>query len=427
MNDINTIEIGVDFIITIIFPFLIARRMVTGHENPKSKQYKKKIVKSTIILVALGLVIDIIIEAFSGYFIFNIYSILGSIIGRFCIEYLICDIAFWEVLNHRSRDKSNIDIDNVVEEINTITMVSSDVNKEQTNNSIIGENVESESTTKEIETTLNEHVDSVKNDNNPESMDERSTSYETEENDGGFEIEKIISNSDSPLLRRAMLFIEEKNWERANSHIEQELDRFPENGKAYLLSLFSDSKSTNFDELILKSKNVVSTSKFKLAKRFEDDKTIKFIQAIENATLSKTSDKNEKSESLKTKATLEKYKSIIAVLSLCLVICASVTVGMVFQLKKLSNVEKERDSYKAVLETMYFNNLVFTFDGDNYYHRYGCPQTPMAPTRTDDYNYSCYEKTDAEAAGYKACTYCFGYRNKSELQKYERFFIVGNV
>lgn len=425
MDDFNSMATGIGFTISIIFPFLIASRMVTGGEDPKSKQYKKKIIKSTVVLVILGLTIDLIIDSFSGNFSFNAFYVLGAIVGRTCVQYLICEIAFWTFFKRRSKDKSNIGEDAIMEEFNTVAMSTSDTNENQVDNNkstFVGEDVKLESTAKEIDTAFDGDVANVQNGTNSEPRDGMSNSGEIENIDGEFEIERIISNSDSPLLRRAMLFIEEKKWNQADSHIEQELDRFPENGKAYLLSLLSDSKSTTFDELISKSKNVISTSNFKFAKRFADDDTKEFIQTIENAALSNKNDEKPG----ESKTTIERYKNIIAVLSLCLVICAFVAGGLAYQLNKLSNVKDERDSYKTILEDMYIDNLVFVFDDDNYYHRYGCPNTPMSPDKSDDYTYYSYSIEEAKEKGYHRCPYCFNLGKSFSLKDYEKFYMIGN-
>ena len=427
MGDFDSMATGIGFTISIIFPFLIASRIVTGDEDPKSKPFKKKIVWVTLILVAL-------INAIGGlcwffYFYpyvnpdFNSAVLVGRLIGELVGQYITCNIAFFWTLKRRRKSKANIAEDTSTMEVSTESGLIKDSHKEQQDSekTVVGcENMTSESVAKETYATSNEPISDALNDTSRGLI---SSTSEDEKSDNELGIEQIISDSDNSLLRRSMLFIEERNWKEAEKRIEQELDESPENGEAYLLSLFVETKSTSFNELINKSKNVVSTSKFKFAKRFADDNTNKFIQAIENAALPNNSKNNKKPFKISKLCTALKKNKAVTALIICLAICVCFTGWISIKLMKM---KEERDSYKTIFENMYFDNLVFTFDGDSHYHRYGCPLTPMDSDKTQDYSYSCYDIENAESKGYIPCEYCFDNSNNFDLQDYEDFYVVGN-
>lgn len=53
----------------------------------------------------------------------------------------------------------------------------------------------------------------------------------------------------APLLRRAYLFLEDKEWDLAREYCEKVLDRHPENAQAYLGKLMADCRVCDVDSL----------------------------------------------------------------------------------------------------------------------------------------------------------------------------------
>lgn len=454
---------GISFALIFVFPFVIGSQVINGSEIFNTK-FEIRVAKIALLLELLDIAIVCGIglvyrtEAPTPFRDFRepVVILVDFILG-FMFKFITCRVAFWllskrrasknsngefnqnqEALSARVMQASNASSNEMFEELSnpsetlpdTITMEVStesglikDSHKEQQDSekTVVGcENMTSESVAKETYATSNEPISDALNDTSRGLI---SSTSEDEKSDNELEIEKIISDSDNSLLRRSMLFIEEKNWKEAEKRIEQELDESPENGEAYLLSLFVETKSTSFNELINKSKNVVPTSKFKFAKRFADDNTNKFIQAIENAALPNNSKNNKKPFKISKLCTALKKNKAVTALIICLAICVCFTGWTSIKLMKM---KEERDSYKTIFENTYFDNLVFTFDGDSHYHRYGCPLTPMDSDKTQDYSYSCYDIENAESKGYIPCEYCFDNSNNFDLQDYEDFYVVGN-
>ena len=65
--------------------------------------------------------------------------------------------------------------------------------------------------------------------------------------------ETVVINSGNaevePLLKRASLFIEDENWDEANSYCEKVLDQDPENADAYLYKLLAELHKKRIDDL----------------------------------------------------------------------------------------------------------------------------------------------------------------------------------
>ena len=76
------------------------------------------------------------------------------------------------------------------------------------------------------------------------------------------------NNQNASLLRRAYLFLEDEDWDRADEYADRVLDSEPENAEAYLCKLLSEFGVTHKEELaevaaeISKSKNYSNALKF---------------------------------------------------------------------------------------------------------------------------------------------------------------------
>ena len=83
-----------------------------------------------------------------------------------------------------------------------------------------------------------------------------------------------MSNEDTvttaSLLRRAELFLEDKEWDPASNYCQKVLDIEPENARAYFLLLLSSLKVSDKDELINSAPPFADSSFFQKALRFSD-------------------------------------------------------------------------------------------------------------------------------------------------------------
>ncbi|MBR3179419.1 MAG: TIR domain-containing protein [Clostridia bacterium] len=80
------------------------------------------------------------------------------------------------------------------------------------------------------------------------------------------------NNAAAPLLRRAFLFLEDGEWEKADDFCEQVLNLDPENAEAYLGKLMAELKVRNRDALKNCPKPFDDRSNYKNAYRFGDEK-----------------------------------------------------------------------------------------------------------------------------------------------------------
>lgn len=80
-------------------------------------------------------------------------------------------------------------------------------------------------------------------------------------------VEVKTSDSVAPLLRRASMFLEDGDWERANEYCEKVLDLDPENAQAYLIAAMSEYKCKERSELKNRylsrcNKNIIRSKKY---------------------------------------------------------------------------------------------------------------------------------------------------------------------
>lgn len=87
--------------------------------------------------------------------------------------------------------------------------------------------------------------------------------------------ETVISdvNTDtSPLLKRAFMFLEDKNWQEADEYCEKVLDRNPECAEAYLGKLMAELQVCKIEELADCDEPFDSNNNYQKAVRFSGDK-----------------------------------------------------------------------------------------------------------------------------------------------------------
>lgn len=76
----------------------------------------------------------------------------------------------------------------------------------------------------------------------------------------------------APLLKRAFIFLEDKNWEEANAYCEKVLDLEPENAQAYLGKLLADRRVSKLNDLSDRSITIEPNANYKKVMRFGDEK-----------------------------------------------------------------------------------------------------------------------------------------------------------
>ena len=76
----------------------------------------------------------------------------------------------------------------------------------------------------------------------------------------------------APLLKRAFIFLADKNWEEANAYCEKVLDLEPENAQAYLGKLLADRRVSKLNDLSDRSITIEPNANYKKVMRFGDEK-----------------------------------------------------------------------------------------------------------------------------------------------------------
>ena len=89
-----------------------------------------------------------------------------------------------------------------------------------------------------------------------------------------------FSQTDSPTLTRAFIFVETEDFQRAQVYCEKELDLNPTNGNAYLCLLMAELHVSD-EEKLKDIKGIESQKNFKLAKKFASDALLQKLENIE--------------------------------------------------------------------------------------------------------------------------------------------------
>lgn len=98
----------------------------------------------------------------------------------------------------------------------------------------------------------------------------------------GLSVERAAPAADdktAPLLRRAFLFLEDGEWEKANSYCEKVLDIDPENAEAYLGKLMVDVKIPRRSALSASRVPFGENANYKKALRFGDEALVAELEA----------------------------------------------------------------------------------------------------------------------------------------------------
>ena len=78
------------------------------------------------------------------------------------------------------------------------------------------------------------------------------------------------ANTTSPLLRRASLFLENREWKNAESYCERILDQEPENAQAYICKLMAELQASNRADLQKHAAALPKNNTYRLALRYAD-------------------------------------------------------------------------------------------------------------------------------------------------------------
>ena len=81
-----------------------------------------------------------------------------------------------------------------------------------------------------------------------------------------------ISSNIKPLLKRAYMFLEDHEWNNANSYSEKILDQNPECAEAYLIKLMIDLETGNVNELVKRQYEFKNHAYYKKAIKYADSK-----------------------------------------------------------------------------------------------------------------------------------------------------------
>lgn len=92
------------------------------------------------------------------------------------------------------------------------------------------------------------------------------------------EIKKRIKNQHAK-LRRAFIFLQDKEWERADSYFEKILEEEPENAYAYFGKIMVALRINDLEEIQETIEEVKETTDYKHAVEFGDDLLHKFLEA----------------------------------------------------------------------------------------------------------------------------------------------------
>lgn len=99
-------------------------------------------------------------------------------------------------------------------------------------------------------------------------------------------------NEIKPLLNRAKIFLEDKNWEKVDEYCEKALDIDPECGEAYLYKLLAETRNSTLGSII--SSQIYSLKEFKNFRKilkYGDEVLINKINTIQDQCVNKMVDK----------------------------------------------------------------------------------------------------------------------------------------
>ena len=131
--------------------------------------------------------------------------------------------------------------------------------------------------------------------------------------------ETVVVNSGSssvePLLKRAFMFLEDREWEEADKYCEKVLDIDPENAQAYLGKLMAECEARRKEELKNCRESFDDSSNFEKVVRFGDKQLVEELESYSdhiyerNELNRKTKIYNEATANMNSANTEEKFKA----------------------------------------------------------------------------------------------------------------------
>lgn len=91
---------------------------------------------------------------------------------------------------------------------------------------------------------------------------------------------EALSANTASLLKRAFMFLEDRDWKQANAYCEKVLDLEPENAQAYLGKMMADRHASRFEDIGDVSVTLAQNANYKKVMRFGDEKLKSELQAI---------------------------------------------------------------------------------------------------------------------------------------------------
>ena len=119
-----------------------------------------------------------------------------------------------------------------------------------------------------------------------------------------------VNNNTAPLLKRAAMFLEDKNWQSANEYCQKVLDMDPECATAYLYLLLAELEVSTVDELekVIDENGIAGRDNYKKAIRFGDAELKERLEYLNKAIIY-----NKAESHYKRATTAENYKTAKAV------------------------------------------------------------------------------------------------------------------
>lgn len=118
---------------------------------------------------------------------------------------------------------------------------------------------------------INDIIRGIKKIINTDKQQLKSTNSITSEN-------KTVENQASSLLKRAFIFLEDKNWEEADEYCERVLDQDPENAQAYLGKLLASKHISKVEDLINLDTPFDDDYNYQKVLRYGDNKTKELLE-----------------------------------------------------------------------------------------------------------------------------------------------------
>ncbi len=114
-----------------------------------------------------------------------------------------------------------------------------------------------------------------------------------------------------PRLKRAFLFLEDKDWKNADAYCEKVLDMKPENSQAYIGKLMAEFHVSKFERLADCKEALFESNNYKNAYKFADNNTKSKLEDYNKSAIY-----NKAFEKFKQASTIEEYAAAVQIFSI---------------------------------------------------------------------------------------------------------------